>query len=272
MKLDILGIQVGHLPSIFPFSMATPAIFNATNSPRTDPRPPSHITKHEILLVLRDSEAFYELYGAISNRAIDTYVRGGRRKFALKLHGCLAALDTCVCSHMTPYLSEFSCSHRGRLNNALTVFSSLPAHYAPHMWTSLESLMLSRAIDMHVQLETLHNREWVHIMLALLKTYADGPGLEFSMPQNAEEYIAAQVTALRQAAESLESGHICSSSIFEYILILFVELDYSEHPAICVSVVSEVRCSDHEDLLSLSVIVHNRLPCVRPFSYFGSIA
>lgn len=45
---------------------------------------------------MEDREAFYELYVDTTNRAIDMYAKAGRRKFALKLHGSLAALDVCV--------------------------------------------------------------------------------------------------------------------------------------------------------------------------------
>jgi len=42
---------------------------------------------------VNDREAFYKLYIAVTNRAIDLYAKSGRRKFALKLHGNLAALE-----------------------------------------------------------------------------------------------------------------------------------------------------------------------------------
>lgn len=45
------------------------------------------ISNHEIILTIGDKQAFYDLYCATSNRAIDMYVKAGRRKFALKLHG-----------------------------------------------------------------------------------------------------------------------------------------------------------------------------------------
>jgi hypothetical protein len=45
---------------------------------------------------IEERETFYDLYVAISNRAIDMYAKAGRRKFALKLHGTLAALDVYV--------------------------------------------------------------------------------------------------------------------------------------------------------------------------------
>lgn len=51
------------------------------------------ISNHEIISAMKDREVFYDLYTTTSNRAIDMYVRAGRRKFALKIHGSLAVLD-----------------------------------------------------------------------------------------------------------------------------------------------------------------------------------
>ena len=51
------------------------------------------ISKREIISAIGDKEVFYDLYTTISNRAIDMYVKAGRRKFALKIHGSLAVLD-----------------------------------------------------------------------------------------------------------------------------------------------------------------------------------
>ena len=54
------------------------------------------ISQPELLTALEDKEAFYSLYVGLTNRAIDLYAKAGRGKFALKLHGCLAALDVYV--------------------------------------------------------------------------------------------------------------------------------------------------------------------------------
>ena len=40
-----------------------------------------------------NKQAFYELYTAVTNRAIDFYAKSSRRKFALRLHGTLSALE-----------------------------------------------------------------------------------------------------------------------------------------------------------------------------------
>jgi hypothetical protein len=53
--------------------------------------------------------AFYDIYVKLTNRAIDAYVKAGRRKFALRLHGSLAAMDVLV---MAVVLGPLMPSHR----------------------------------------------------------------------------------------------------------------------------------------------------------------
>ena len=54
------------------------------------------ISNPELLECLGNQTAFYDLYIKRTNHAIDAYVKAGRRKFAVKLHGSLAALDVSV--------------------------------------------------------------------------------------------------------------------------------------------------------------------------------
>lgn len=95
MQLDIVGMKVGHLPSQPPFSLT---ITKSASNPRNGvgKRSSLKISKADFVSSLEDRETFYDLYVTISNRAIDMYTKAGRRKFALKLHGTLAALDVCV--------------------------------------------------------------------------------------------------------------------------------------------------------------------------------
>lgn len=51
------------------------------------------ISNSDIRACIDDAEFFYDLYIRITNRAIEMYARSKRRKFALKLHESLAALD-----------------------------------------------------------------------------------------------------------------------------------------------------------------------------------
>ena len=95
-KLDILGIAVGFIPNKPPFSLALPSSFNSGLTSPTDKRSSMTITKPELLSSMKEQETLYELYLNVTNRAIELYANSGRRKFALKLHGSLAALDMYV--------------------------------------------------------------------------------------------------------------------------------------------------------------------------------
>jgi hypothetical protein len=203
-----VGIEVGHLPLEHPFSFTvTHSRSNSTNS--VTKRSSQKISKTDFLSSVEDREAFYNLYVAITNRAIDLYVKGGRRKFALKLHGTLAALDVCVanssCQISTIHISVRS--HRGRLSVALQTYTSLPAHYAPHMWTSLESFMLSRALDTHAELQRPKDGEWIHILLSFLRSIVEKSGKEMLIhEQDKKEYVSRLVDELHIAAFKLDTG------------------------------------------------------------------
>lgn len=84
---------MGHLPQRPPFSM----MVSPNPSDSIQERSSKDISNSELLSCIKDKDVFYDLYVAVTNRAIDMYAKAGRRKFALKLHGSLAALDLCVC-------------------------------------------------------------------------------------------------------------------------------------------------------------------------------
>ncbi|KAJ8078691.1 hypothetical protein PM082_012974 [Marasmius tenuissimus] len=183
-QLDIIGIELGHLPARPPFSSVLASPGNQTPSS-------GQISNTQLLKAFGDKEEFYELYILITTRAIDLYAKAGRRKFALKLHGSIAALDL----------------HRGRLDTALTTYSSLPAHYALHLWTSLESSSLHRALDTHAQLDKPRDREWILILLSFMKTYAESSGAELLMSEEDKAaYLSSLSNQLKLAAESLQEG------------------------------------------------------------------
>ena len=98
-------------------------------------------------------------------------------------------------------------SHRGRLSVALQTYASLPAHYAPHMWTSLEVFMLSRAIDTHSMLQKPKDREWIHILISFLKAYVEELGTELLMHEDKTEYVSQLVKQLHTAACELDAGN-----------------------------------------------------------------
>lgn len=94
----MIGVKVGHLPARPPFSHSPVS----SGSPASDKK----ISSEDILESIKNRDAFYEKYVEITNRAIDMYAKAGRRKFALKLHGSLAALDVYVCSFLSDFTPE----------------------------------------------------------------------------------------------------------------------------------------------------------------------
>ncbi|TFK72158.1 hypothetical protein BDN72DRAFT_836546 [Pluteus cervinus] len=229
-QLDIIGVRVGHLPHQPPFSTVvdSPEVLSkAINTNAT-----KVISNEKLLSALGNAEAFYELYVATSNRAIELYAKAGRRKFALKLHGSLAALDL----------------HRSRIDSAFTTYSSLPAHYAPHMWTSLESFMLSRALDTHAALGKPKDTEWIHILLSFLKVYVECEGNDLLLHGEEKiDYVRRLITEMRQTAKGLAT-----------------ELPHADYPALSVMVANEVRPATTQDGAFLDVTIINKLPCSLP--------
>ncbi|KAJ3845286.1 trafficking protein particle complex subunit 10 [Lentinula raphanica] len=228
-QLDVLGIEKQYLPCKPPFSssLLVPRPENA------QPKSTESISNPQLSAALREPDTFYDLYIMTTNRAIDLYAKSGRRKFALKLHGSLAALDL----------------HRGRLDNALTTYNSLPAHYAPHSWTSLESVMLTRALETHETAKKPKDRDWIHVLLAFFKTYAESGGTELLMPEESKSaYVSQCMSALEVAVTNLESG------------------SYPDHPALRLQVSPAATLDESRDGSYLTVTVHNSLPCAIPVS------
>ncbi|KAI9065113.1 hypothetical protein FKP32DRAFT_1674998 [Trametes sanguinea] len=231
-QLDVFGIAAHHLPNQPPFSLSLPASYSVSKESQVEEASKT-VSKAELASALKDKDTFYELYVGITNRAIELYVSAGRRKFALKLHGSLAALDV----------------HRGRLSNALQTFTSLPAHYSPHGWTSLEAFMLNRALDIHAAAEKPKDREWIHILLHFLRAYVDDMGKDLLLSkEDSEAYVAQLVQALKDAAHELDS-----------------DTPYPDHPALTISIADhDARLAESRDGSLLKVVVHNHLPCELP--------
>ena len=83
-------MAVGHLPASLPFSVSE---VPRTIPDRKDSRSSQKISQAEIISAIKDRTAFYDLYVNLTNRTIDTYAKGNQRRFAVWLHGKLAALD-----------------------------------------------------------------------------------------------------------------------------------------------------------------------------------
>ncbi|KAI0341805.1 hypothetical protein BDW22DRAFT_1377071 [Trametopsis cervina] len=229
-ELDVFGVAAGFLPPRPPFSTTNASsdqekIQSDTSSPDF-----SRISRAELQTSLKDKEAFYETYVNLTNRAIELYVAAGRRKFALRMHGSLAALDVV----------------RERLSNALQTYTSLPAHYAPHGWTSLEAFMLTRSLDLHATSQKPRDKEWLNVLLDFLKAYVQDLGKALLITtEDHVAYTTSLVGRLRETSESLES-----------------EVTHYDHPALSVSVGKNAVILDQDrDGAILHVIIYNALPC-----------
>ncbi|KAF4615296.1 hypothetical protein D9613_003220 [Agrocybe pediades] len=225
-QLDIIGIETGHLPRELPFSMSI-----SSNHPLPEGTE-IKFANETLNTAINSRDSFYELYVAVTNRSIDLYAKSGRRKFALKLHGNLAALEL----------------HRGNFATALNTYTSLPAHYAPHLWTSLESFMLSRALDTHANLDSPQNVEWIHIVLSFLKTYVEQIDAEMLMHEvDKVEYISQLVKSLRASVEELDN-----------------DLAHPDHPVLGIRVSNQAKLADTRDGSYIDISVTNHLPCALP--------
>ncbi|KAF5365787.1 hypothetical protein D9758_003260 [Tetrapyrgos nigripes] len=248
-QLDLIGMHIGFLPQSPPFSSVWVPILSSSEPSTTK------ISNTQILTALDSEDAFYSLYTHTTTRAIDLYANAGRRKFALKLHGSLAALEL----------------HRGHFDAALTTYNSLPAHYAPHMWTSLECSMLQRALETHSALGKPRNREWIHILLSFLAVYAQSSGADMLVKEEIKAaYISRLVDALKSSASELDSGKPGCSLLLSFFQTL-VDLPHPDHPAISVQVSPTATLARIKDGSYLEATIHNRLPCALPIEEISVI-
>lgn len=97
-QLDVIGIETGHLPRLPPFALSL-------TSRKPFPTGTKITFENKTLnAAINDREAFYKLYIAVTNRAIDLYAKSGRRKFALRLHGNLATLELYAIILVIPFI------------------------------------------------------------------------------------------------------------------------------------------------------------------------
>ncbi|KAF7793103.1 hypothetical protein EIP86_004211 [Pleurotus ostreatoroseus] len=227
-QLDILGIDMEFLPAQPPFSNAL-----SSGQKRREKAALDRISKQDLKAALEDKNAFFEMYITLTKRAIELYANAGRRKFALRMHGSLAALDVV----------------RGQLASALQTYTSLPAHYSPHSWTSLEAFMLTQALDLHAQSGKPRDRDWILILLEFLKAYVQDMGKSLlTAKEDHVAYASSLVDVLRDAAQALPN-----------------DLNHLDHPAITVSIPNgSAKLAETRDGAYIDVTVNNMLPCTLP--------
>ncbi|KAH8117364.1 trafficking protein particle complex subunit 10, partial [Phellopilus nigrolimitatus] len=229
-QLDKLGIQLGYLPNKPPFSACAVDLDESEIPKSSDATSNRKITNADILGFLENKPSFYDLYIRLTNKAIDLFVKAGRRKFALKLHGSLAALDV----------------YRERYSNAFQTYTSLPAHYAPHRWSSLESYMLFQSIETHARMQNVRDRQWIHTAMTFIKAYVEDNTLELlSGVKDKDVYIASLIKSVIDAASQIDT-----------------DLQFQEQPMISIIPLHDSgRCADSQDGYFLDVNVKNHLPC-----------
>ena len=88
----MIGTRTNHLPQSLPFTTCP----NQGDVKGDVTSEGQQISNPDIRSSIDDIEKFYDLYVKVTNQAVEMYVKAKRRKFALKLHESLAALDLCV--------------------------------------------------------------------------------------------------------------------------------------------------------------------------------
>ncbi|KAG8828096.1 hypothetical protein FRC17_007623 [Serendipita sp. 399] len=244
-QLDKIGIHLGFLPNKPPFSLSW-----HTSEEKVTPRfangetVNSKITREELVSTLRNQNSFDSLYVSTTQRAIEYYVEGKRRKFALKLHGDLAALDHC----------------RSQLQTAHQTFASLPAHYSSskHKWPPLEAFMLARALDSHTRLGIGKDNAWLDSAVAFLglcsqaddhpNIIAEGAILPEEVvitPTQRKEYIVSLLEEVRTVANGSDR-----------------EIHKTNHSSFSMAPTTGIaRLAGDRDGSFLDITVTNLLPC-----------
>ncbi|KAG8906639.1 hypothetical protein FRB99_006427 [Tulasnella sp. 403] len=251
-QLDKIGIRKGYLPPVPPFSvsLASPsACLGPSGSPVTPSRTGPPISTKDLVEALHSRDDFDRLYITTTNQAIQTYNSCGRRRFALKLHASLGALEQC----------------RNKYATAREVFATLPPHYVGQKWASLEGFMLAQAMECHEFLQHPKNNEWVTQALAFLSALithegvniVEGRGKPIEHPDDGfagkygetrAKFVVGLVQGIKEAEGFMIKDHLVPT-----------------HPALSVKLLSQdARHSGDEDGSTVDVSVKNYLPCDIP--------
>jgi len=79
--------------------------------------------------------------------------------------------------------------------------------------------MLQCALETHAALEKPKDREWIHVLLSFLATYALSSGADMLVKEDDKvAYISNLVDALKQSASELDTGWV-SRSFFTLVLL-----------------------------------------------------
>ena len=130
------------------------------------------------------------------------------------------------------------------------------------MWSSLELFTLSQALGVHTKVEKAKDAEWIHGVLAFLKTSVECPDIGTVMDKNDQtEHIHYLVRMLKIVSPKMEVGTYLAFAP-AYIHRVYLDIVHADHPAFTARVAGPIKLAETKDGLYLDVVVHNRLPCV----------
>jgi trafficking protein particle complex subunit 10 len=156
-----------------------------------------------------------------------------------------------------------------RYSQAYQTYASLPAHYAPHTWTSLAAFMQARRLDTHARLGNPHTREWIETVLAFLKAFVEESthtDMELLGKSDARTYVAGLIEELRQDTSELDRGNVAINYISEVQLDVNPDVVVVDHPMLSMSLRQNFAIhTKDQDGSFLDIDVRNALPCVRQF-------
>ncbi|GAA5838645.1 hypothetical protein JCM11251_003252 [Rhodosporidiobolus azoricus] len=240
-QLDKIGMGVGHLPTTHPFAMSlneSSPTSSATANAQTVDRPP--VTRRDLTDGVAHQESFDKLYINLTHRAIQAYQSSGRKRFALRLHAYLAALD----------------QHRHQLETAQKLYSQLPAHYSDGRWSLIESYLLKRCTSLQSRLDMPKDR--LLSTLALVQAgMARGSQEGWNLAAVTDEMCTgdADTRSSALAAELMDDVYRLSAGLSkDFAAVAFPS--FSVH----LQEGSGSRAVD-EDGLTATVKIRNHLPC-----------
>src|ERR1700761_7764167 len=109
---------------------------------------------------------------------------------------------------------------RGKHDNALKSFRSLPGHYGPSRWTSLESRMLSSYLTTPLGISGVKDEAWVESGLAFLRSLAISSSTDTPLIRalpNMDELVTALLNDICSFVGKDAPGKICPGIRVVYI-------------------------------------------------------
>jgi hypothetical protein len=106
-------------------------------------------------------------------------------------------------------LTDFGNRYRGRIEQAVQTYTSLPAHYSHYKWIALEAFMHDMTLDIRAGSGQPKGKEWINAALSLLRLYTDTGNEQIAASAvDKARKVGQIVEEFTEAAKSLEDGQI----------------------------------------------------------------